>query len=137
MIIILVMFVVGKSLPERGAAIDARIQTVPESRRRFVLAGRPLRRRRPRPVRAQRLVPGRLVNSMIGAIVCLSLVVITGYIAQISLLQMALAGVAAYMLAGLANGWHIPFPFAPILAALGSDGRWPLRRPACPARPRR
>ena len=119
-IIILVMFVIGKSLPERGAAIDARIQTVPESRRRFVL---------PASLFAVAILGlyvlnasyrAALVNSMIGAIVCLSLVVITGYIAQISLLQMALAGVAAYMLAGLANGWHIPFPFAPILAALGA-----------------
>ncbi len=119
-LIILVMFAIGKSLPERGAPLEGRIQTVPEARRRFVL-----------PVvlfagtgAALLLVTATyrqaLVNSMIGAIICLSLVVITGYLAQISLLQMALAGVAAYLLAKLATDIGIPFPFAPVLASFGA-----------------
>ena len=35
-VIIVVMFVVGKSLPERGAAVEGRLQSVPKSRRRIV-----------------------------------------------------------------------------------------------------
>ena len=120
LLIIIVMFVVGKSLPERGAASQGRLQPVPPSHRRIVV-----------PVIAVVIAVLAIysfsasyrlafINSMIGAVVCLSLVVITGYIAQISLFQMALAGVAGYMLAGLTNAIGIPFPFAPILAALGA-----------------
>ena len=119
-VIIVVMFVVGKSLPERGAAVEGRLQSVPKSRRRIV-----------RPVvlvtatvvalyvvsASYRLA---LINTMIGAIVCLSLVVITGYVAQISLFQATLAGVAAYMLAGFTTGIGVPFPIAPLLACLGA-----------------
>ena len=58
-----------------------------------------------------------LVNSMIGAVVCLSLVVLTGYVGQISLAQMAFAGVAGFTLSKLADGLGVPFPVAPLLAA--------------------
>lgn len=58
-----------------------------------------------------------LVNSMIGAVVCLSLVVLTGYVGQISLAQMAFAGVAGFSLGKLADGLGVPFPVAPLLAA--------------------
>jgi len=119
-VIIAVMFIVGKSLPSRGSAVEGRLQAVPMSRRRVV-----------RPVV---LVGGTilalyvvsasyrlaLINTMIGAIVCLSLVVITGFIAQISLFQATLAGVAAYSLAGLTTGMGVPFPISPLLASLGA-----------------
>ncbi|MEA2704253.1 MAG: branched-chain amino acid transport system permease protein livM [Actinomycetota bacterium] len=59
-----------------------------------------------------------LVNSMVGAVICLSIVVLTGYVGQISLAQMAFAGVAGFSLAKLAGGLGIPFPVAPLLAAL-------------------
>lgn len=58
-----------------------------------------------------------LVTSMIGALVCLSLVVLTGWSGQISLAQMAFAGVAGFSLSRLAVNAGIPFPVAPLLAA--------------------
>ena len=58
-----------------------------------------------------------LVNSMVGAVVCLSLVVLTGYVGQISLAQMAFAGVAGFALAKGADDLGVPFPVAPLLAA--------------------
>ena len=58
-----------------------------------------------------------LVNSMIGAVICLSIVVLTGYLGQISLAQMAFAGVAGFSLAKLTGGLGVPFPLAPLLAA--------------------
>jgi len=58
-----------------------------------------------------------LVNSMVGAMICLSLVVLTGYVGQISLAQMAFAGVAGFALSKLGVGLGIPFPVAPLLAA--------------------
>jgi len=61
-----------------------------------------------------------LVNSMIGAVVCLSLVVLTGYVGQISLAQMAFAGVAGFTLSKLGDGLGVPFPVAPLLAAVAA-----------------
>jgi ABC-type branched-subunit amino acid transport system permease subunit len=58
-----------------------------------------------------------LINSFIMAVIALSLVVVTGYVGQISLAQLALAGVAAFSLSTIAQSWGVPFPIAPILAA--------------------
>jgi branched-chain amino acid transport system permease protein len=63
-----------------------------------------------------------LVNSMIGALVCLSIVLLTGYVGQISLAQMAFAGVAGFTLSKLGGGLGVPFPVAPLLAAGAAAG---------------
>jgi branched-chain amino acid transport system permease protein len=57
---------------------------------------------------------------MVAAVVCLSVVVLTGYVGQLSLAQMALAGVAGFGLSRLHTALHVPFPLAPLLAALGA-----------------
>lgn len=57
-----------------------------------------------------------LITSMTGAIVCLSLVVLTGFVGQISLAQMAFAGVAGFALSRLADGLGLPFLLAAPLA---------------------
>lgn len=59
-----------------------------------------------------------VINTFIFAIIALSLVVVTGYAGQVSLAQLTLAGVGGFALAGLTEGWGVPFPFAPLLAAL-------------------
>ena len=59
-----------------------------------------------------------LYSSFITAVISLSLVVVTGYTGQISLAQLTLAGVSAYILSTFATSWGIPFPVAPILSAL-------------------
>ncbi|MGV9411064.1 ABC transporter permease subunit [Nocardia sp. NPDC003693] len=59
-----------------------------------------------------------IVSSIIFAVLGLSQVVITGYAGQISLAQLTLAGVAAYAVSVLNLHLGVPFPFAPILAAL-------------------
>jgi branched-chain amino acid transport system permease protein len=59
-----------------------------------------------------------LINSLVGAVICLSLVVLTGYVGQISLAQMAFAGVAGFSLAKLTSAWDVPFPVAPLVAAV-------------------
>jgi sulfate-transporting ATPase len=60
------------------------------------------------------------ILSLILATLGLSLVVVTGYVGQISLAQLALAGVAGFLLSTFAHTWGIPFPFAPLLAALAA-----------------
>jgi branched-subunit amino acid ABC-type transport system permease component len=59
-----------------------------------------------------------LIQSMLLALVALSLVVVTGYTGQISLAQLTLAGIGAFLLARIVTEWGVPFPIAPILAAL-------------------
>jgi ABC-type branched-subunit amino acid transport system ATPase component/ABC-type branched-subunit amino acid transport system permease subunit len=59
-----------------------------------------------------------LYTSLITAVITLSLVVVTGYTGQISLAQLTLAGVSAYILSTFATTWGIPFPIAPLLASL-------------------
>lgn len=59
-----------------------------------------------------------IVVSMIAALVALSTVVLTGYVGQISLAQLAFAGLAGFVAAKLTLSAGIPFPWAPIIAIL-------------------
>jgi len=58
-----------------------------------------------------------LITSSVMAMIALSVVVLTGYVGQISLMPMALAGVAAFAMIRLSSDWGIPFPLSPVLAA--------------------
>ena len=55
-----------------------------------------------------------LTNSLIGIVMALSLVVITGFVGQISVVQLALAGVAGFTVSHLAVDAGIGFPLAPL-----------------------
>jgi branched-chain amino acid transport system permease protein len=57
-------------------------------------------------------------NTIIGVGLCLSLVVLTGYVGQISLMHMAIAGSAGFALSNFTSRLHLPFPIGPILAVL-------------------
>jgi ABC-type branched-subunit amino acid transport system permease subunit len=59
-----------------------------------------------------------IISSLVTACVCFSVVVITGYVGQISLAQNALAGISAFMLTHIASSLGIGFPFGLILGAL-------------------
>ncbi|WP_030616501.1 branched-chain amino acid ABC transporter permease/ATP-binding protein [Streptomyces fulvoviolaceus] len=59
-----------------------------------------------------------VITSLTLAVISLSLVVVTGFAGQISLAQLTLAGVGAFSLSKLSAGWGIPFPLAPLLAAV-------------------
>jgi len=59
-----------------------------------------------------------MIISATTATIALSVVVITGYVGQISLMPMALAGVGAFGTAKLTNSFGVPFPLAPLLAML-------------------
>lgn len=122
LIIIGVLIVRGSRLPTRGSEVIARL---PES---------------PNPqLPAICLTPAFLVvlvlcfvvgpdwrtgitNTLIGVLLALSLVVITGFVGQISFVQVGLSGAAAFALAHLQADWGVPFPVAPILAAVVAAG---------------
>ena len=61
-----------------------------------------------------------VISTFISAILALSLVVVTGYAGQVSLAQLALAGAGAFTLSYVTVTWGVPFPFAPLLAALAA-----------------
>jgi len=61
-----------------------------------------------------------LISSFIWICLALSLVVLTGYVGQVSLAQMAFAGVSAFGLTHITGQLGIGFPFAPILASLAA-----------------
>jgi ABC-type branched-subunit amino acid transport system ATPase component/branched-subunit amino acid ABC-type transport system permease component len=58
-----------------------------------------------------------LILTLIYAVISLSWVVVTGFAGQISLAQLALAGVGAFSLHRFAENWGVPFPIAPLLSA--------------------
>jgi branched-subunit amino acid ABC-type transport system permease component len=61
-----------------------------------------------------------VIVSLMASIVCLSIVLLTGYVGQISLMQVTFAGVSGLLLSALAASAGIPFPLAPLIAALAA-----------------
>ena len=115
-IIIIAMIVIGGRLPGRGSIVEGRLPAALRSVHPFRLGV-------PAFVVAVVLALvlkgaylGAFITSLIGAIVCLSLVVLTGYVGQISLAQMTFAGIAGFGVSRFAHNMHIPFPISPILA---------------------
>ena len=62
-----------------------------------------------------------LLTSLVFGVIALSLVVVTGLAGQISLAQLTLAGAAGFLLGPLGGSLGIPFPFAPLLAAVAAS----------------
>ena len=63
-----------------------------------------------------------VIGTLIAALIALSYVVVTGHAGQVSLAQLTLAGVSAFALSGITQSWGVPFPFAPLLAAVIASG---------------
>ena len=58
-----------------------------------------------------------VITTLVLAVIALSQVVVTGFTGQISFAQLTLAGVGAFSLTRIQQQLHVPFPFAPLLAA--------------------
>jgi sulfate-transporting ATPase len=119
LIVILVALVaIGGGMPARGGLVRQPLGRAPRPRSLLVptLVGTAI------GLAALVLTAGTwraaVIGTFIAAIIGLSLVVVTGYAGQVSLAQLALAGTAAFTLSFLTQSWHMPFPLAPILAAL-------------------
>jgi branched-chain amino acid transport system permease protein len=115
-VIVIAMFVRGASLPGRGELIEKRLPIVPrpEHIARNAVIGS--------VVCAVALIAlpwdfrQALIVSLLGALICLSYVVITGFVGQISVVQLALAGVAGFTVSHMAVDFGIGFPLAPLIA---------------------
>jgi branched-chain amino acid transport system permease protein len=118
LIIVVVLVFQGKALPERGTLTEARLPRAPAARRILV----------PSLVAAALctvsffVLPfdwrSATILTLIGAIVCLSLVMITGFVGQVSLFQVGLGGIAGLAVAKLALNHGIGFPLGAILGVL-------------------
>ncbi|MFW0785784.1 branched-chain amino acid ABC transporter permease/ATP-binding protein [Gordonia sp. CPCC 206044] len=117
-VVLLVLVVWARPLPSRGAVIVSELGNAPF----------------PRHIILSCLIPAALVvvalvatsgdwrsaiiTSLILSVIGLSQVVVTGYAGQVSLAQLAIAGAAAFLVGPITLSWGIPFPIAPLLAAL-------------------
>ncbi len=61
---------------------------------------------------------GAVITTLVLAVIALSQVVVTGFSGQISFAQLTLAGVGAFSLTRIQHQLHVPFPLAPLLAAV-------------------
>ncbi len=119
-VILIALVVVGAGIPARGGLTRLPLGRAPRPRSLLVPAvvGAAV------GLLALVLTAGTwraaVIGTFIAAVIGLSLVVVTGYAGQVSLAQLALAGTAAYSLSTLTEDWGVPFPFAPLLAALVS-----------------
>ena len=117
-LVLVVLAVRGQTMPSRGTLTQVTLGRAPRPHWRIATAivGTAI------GIGAIYLFTGNdraaLYASFITAVISLSLVVVTGYTGQISLAQLTLAGVSAYILSTFATSWGIPFPIAPILSAL-------------------
>ncbi|MHB8430312.1 MAG: ABC transporter permease subunit [Acidimicrobiales bacterium] len=117
LVIVAILFAVGKSLPTRGALVVSRLPRVPRSRIRLpgimvLLAVGTV---------ALLLTSGPyrfgVITSMVLGILMLSVTVLTGLLGQVSLAQAAFAGIGGFALSKLASAAGIGFPWAPLAAA--------------------
>jgi branched-subunit amino acid ABC-type transport system permease component/ABC-type branched-subunit amino acid transport system ATPase component len=120
LLIIIVMVLRGRAIPGRATIALGRPPLAPPARAKpAVLVG----------VVVLAVVLTYVANNnyqtaisvgLISAIVALSLVVLTGYVGQISLAQMTFAGLGAYFCSRIVDDLGIPFPFSIIVAGLAT-----------------
>jgi branched-chain amino acid transport system permease protein len=121
LVIVLALFLRGASLPGRGELVEKRLPAVPRPEGLLKLsaiaaiAG----------VVALIVFPydfrQALINSLLGVLICLSLVVIVGFVGQISVVQLALAGVAGFTMSHLTTdlgGIWAEFPISLLIGAV-------------------
>src|SRR5215469_7747266 len=114
LILVAAMFARGGKITARGDVVDRRLPRAPLPRhpvRSTLVCGATAAAALP-------LLPagfrGALVVSLITAVLLLSLVVVTGYLGQVSVVQLALGGAAGFAVAHFALNFGIGFPWAPI-----------------------
>jgi branched-chain amino acid transport system permease protein len=117
LVIVVALFLRGRTLPSRGAIGTGRLPFAPRPTGVAVKAGAAAL-----ACLAALLFLGPdwrlgVTNTLIGVIICLSLVVLTGFVGQISLAQMALAGIAGFTLSKLTTDFGVLFPIGPLIGA--------------------
>lgn len=118
LLVVIALYVWGGRLPSRGSVDPASLPDV-----RLPRTG-PLSLLTPLAVAAAAVVftTGStrygVITSIICALIALSYVIITGYLGQISLAQMAFAGASGFVLSKLTTSWSVPFPLSLLISAV-------------------
>lgn len=58
------------------------------------------------------------INSAIGVLIALSVVILTGFAGQVSVAQLSIAGVAGFVMAKIAVNWGLAFPVGPLIGVV-------------------
>jgi branched-chain amino acid transport system permease protein len=112
LIIVVVLFWRGSRIPGRGEIVERRLPEAPRPQNLIrtglicLVIGAVLLIIFPFDFREA------LINTLIGALMALSLVVVTGFVGQISVIQLALAGAAGFTISHMAVNFGITFPVA-------------------------
>src|SRR5437764_439501 len=112
LIIVVVLFWRGSRIPGRGEIVERSLPEAPRPQHLVraglicALVGAVLLVVFPFDFREA------LINTLIGALMALSLVVVTGFVGQISVIQLALAGAAGFTISHMAVNFGITFPVA-------------------------
>jgi branched-chain amino acid transport system permease protein len=118
LVLVVAMFFRAGKIPSRGDVLERRLPAAPAPRapaRSALIYG---------AVGAVALfvLPGgfraALITSLISAVLLLSLVIVTGFLGQVSVVQLALGGVAGFAVSHFATNFGIGFPAAPIVGVL-------------------
>jgi branched-chain amino acid transport system permease protein len=119
-LMVVAMFVRGTNLPSRGELVERRLPLAPRAQRLLRTATIAV----VVAVVALIVLPydfrQALITSLLATVMCLSLVVITGYVGQISIVQLALAGVSGFILSHLATDHGVGFPWGMLIGACGA-----------------
>jgi branched-chain amino acid transport system permease protein len=116
LIILVAMAVRGQSLPTRGHLREGRYPSAPEPRHVLSVTGVLVVGAGVILLAAGSDWRAALITSSIFALMALSMVVLTGFVGQISLASYAFAGFAAFSMVKLTDA-GLPFPLAPLVAA--------------------
>lgn len=117
-LIVIATFWMGGRIPGRGDVVERRLPRVPKPANQgrwtalALVAGVVFLTVFPFDFRQA------LMISIVGAVLALSLVVITGFVGQVSVVQLALSGGTGFLMSHLATAAGIGFPWAPIIAIL-------------------
>jgi len=132
LVIVAVLFFRGRSLPTRGAVEERRLPLSPQPQRvwQHALVWTTIATLVAFMVEnsgSRTVVGGAIQQALVFGIIMLSMVVLTGYVGQISLAQMSLAGVAAFFMSRMvANGTETIPGFG---AVNGPDLPWWIAAP--------
>jgi ABC-type branched-subunit amino acid transport system ATPase component/ABC-type branched-subunit amino acid transport system permease subunit len=117
-LVLLVLVVRARPLPSRGAVVVRTLGRAPRPRHPLLTTVVPTAAAVVGLLVLNDRYRAGLITSLIFAVIGLSLVVVTGYAGQVSLAQLTLAGAAGFSLGPLADHLGLPFPIAPLVAAL-------------------
>ena len=118
LLIVLVLVAKGSALPQRGELVNADMPLAPQVRR----VGMKLALFGALSIVLLYALPGSYsaayTIALIGGVIVLSLVVIVGWVGQISLCQVAFSGIGAYATVRVANHLSVGFPWSIFFGAL-------------------